>query len=82
MFKQHPKGLIVLAIANMGERFGYYTMLAILACTCRPNSDSLRPPPVLSMEVSFHWYISFRYWAGLSQIKFSATERRSYWVYW
>jgi len=31
MFKEHPKGLIVLAIANMGERFGYYTMLAILA---------------------------------------------------
>jgi POT family proton-dependent oligopeptide transporter len=31
MFKGHPKGLLVLAIANMGERFGYYTMLAILA---------------------------------------------------
>lgn len=31
MFKNHPKGLIVLALANMGERFGYYTMLAILA---------------------------------------------------
>ncbi len=31
MFKGHPRGLIVLAIANMGERFGYYTMLAILA---------------------------------------------------
>jgi len=30
MFKNHPKGLIVLALANMGERFGYYTMLAIL----------------------------------------------------
>ncbi len=30
MFKQHPKGLIVLSLANMGERFGYYTMLAIL----------------------------------------------------
>ena len=30
MFKRHPKGLIVLALANMGERFGYYTMLAIL----------------------------------------------------
>ena len=29
MFKGHPKGLIVAAIANMGERFGYYTMLAI-----------------------------------------------------
>jgi POT family proton-dependent oligopeptide transporter len=30
MFNKHPKGLIVLALANMGERFGYYTMLAIL----------------------------------------------------
>jgi POT family proton-dependent oligopeptide transporter len=29
MFKNHPKGLFVLALANMGERFGYYTMLAI-----------------------------------------------------
>lgn len=31
MAKNHPKGLIVLALTNMGERFGYYTMLAILA---------------------------------------------------
>jgi POT family proton-dependent oligopeptide transporter len=30
MFKGHPKGLIVLFFANMGERFGYYTMLSIL----------------------------------------------------
>lgn len=30
MAKSHPKGLVVLALANMGERFGYYTMLAIL----------------------------------------------------
>ena len=30
MAKNHPKGLIVLALTNMGERFGYYTMLAIL----------------------------------------------------
>ncbi len=29
MFKNHPKGLIVAFFANMGERFGYYTMLAI-----------------------------------------------------
>lgn len=29
MFKGHPKGLYVLALANTGERFGYYTMLAI-----------------------------------------------------
>ena len=29
MFKGHPKGLFVAFFANMGERFGYYTMLAI-----------------------------------------------------
>jgi len=29
MLKGQPKGLFILAIANMGERFGYYTMLAI-----------------------------------------------------
>ncbi len=29
MFKNHPKGLLVAFFANMGERFGYYTMLAI-----------------------------------------------------
>ncbi len=31
MFKGHPKGLIAAALANMGERFGFYTMMAILA---------------------------------------------------
>jgi POT family proton-dependent oligopeptide transporter len=29
MFKGQPKGLFVMALANMGERFGYYTMIAI-----------------------------------------------------
>lgn len=29
MFKNHPAGLYVLSLANTGERFGYYTMLAI-----------------------------------------------------
>ena len=29
MLKGHPKGLYVFLFANMGERFGYYTMLAI-----------------------------------------------------
>ncbi len=30
MFKGHPRGLIVAFFANMGERFGFYTMMAIL----------------------------------------------------
>lgn len=30
MFKNHPNGLIAAALANMGERFGFYIMMAIL----------------------------------------------------
>ena len=30
MFKNHPKGLLAAALTNMGERFGFYIMLAIL----------------------------------------------------
>ncbi|MFI3314889.1 MAG: peptide MFS transporter [Rikenellaceae bacterium] len=30
MFKKHPKGLIGASLANMGERYGFYTMMAIL----------------------------------------------------
>ena len=30
MFKNHPKGLFVAFFTNMGERFGFYTMMAIL----------------------------------------------------
>jgi len=29
MFKDHPKGLFVAFFANMGERFGFYTMVCI-----------------------------------------------------
>ena len=31
MFENQPKGLYALALANTGERFGYYTILAIFA---------------------------------------------------
>ena len=31
MFKDHPKGLLAASLANMGERFGFYTMMAILS---------------------------------------------------
>ncbi|MBS7377319.1 MAG: oligopeptide:H+ symporter, partial [Paludibacteraceae bacterium] len=30
MFKSHPKGLVAAALSNMGERFGYYIMNAVL----------------------------------------------------
>ncbi len=30
MFGNHPKGLVAASLANMGERFGFYIMMAIL----------------------------------------------------
>jgi proton-dependent oligopeptide transporter, POT family len=30
MFTGHPRGLIAASLSNMGERFGFYTMMAIL----------------------------------------------------
>ena len=38
MFENQPKGLYALALANTGERFGYYTMLAVFALFLRANS--------------------------------------------
>ena len=35
MFSKHPKGLIAAALANMGERFGFYIMMAILTLVTR-----------------------------------------------
>ena len=37
MFKNQPKGLYALALANTGERFGYYTMIAVFALFLRAN---------------------------------------------
>ena len=37
MFEGQPKGLYALALANTGERFGYYTMLAIFVLFLMDN---------------------------------------------
>lgn len=37
MFEGQPKGLYALALANTGERFGYYTMLAVFALFLQAN---------------------------------------------
>ena len=37
MFEGQPKGLFALALANTGERFGYYTMIAVFALFLRAN---------------------------------------------
>ena len=37
MFEGHPKGLWALSLANTGERFGYYTMLAVFLFFLQDN---------------------------------------------
>lgn len=37
MFNGQPKGLYALALANTGERFGYYTMLAVFTLFIKDN---------------------------------------------
>ena len=37
MFENQPKGLYALALANTGERFGYYTMLAVFVLFLKAN---------------------------------------------
>lgn len=37
MFEGQPKGLFALSLANTGERFGYYTMIAVFALFLKAN---------------------------------------------
>ena len=39
MLKNHPKGLLVAFFTNMGERFGFYTMMAILVMFLQARYD-------------------------------------------
>ena len=52
MFEGQPKGLYALALANTGERFGYYTMLAVFALFLRANFG-------LSAEAASYIYGAF-----------------------
>ena len=52
MFKNQPKGLYALALANTGERFGYYTMIAVFALFLRENFGWIQSGRDLSMPAS------------------------------
>ncbi len=54
MFKEHPRGLIVAFFSNMGERFGFYTMMAILVLFLQAKYG-------LSAESAGGWYSWFYY---------------------
>ena len=50
MFKGHPKGLVAAALSNMGERFGYYIMNAVLLLFLFLNLDCRIQQLVLSIQ--------------------------------
>ncbi|MBN2400298.1 MAG: MFS transporter [Candidatus Aminicenantes bacterium] len=54
MFKGHPRGLIVAFFSNMGERFGFYTMIAILVLFLQAKYN-------LSAEAASGYYSWFYY---------------------
>ena len=54
MFKDHPKGLFVAFFSNMGERFGFYTMMAILVLFLQAKYN-------LSAEAASGYYSWFYY---------------------
>jgi len=61
MFKNHPKGLYALALANTGERFGYYTMLAIfvLFLQAKFGFDGNQAGNVYGLFIGFVYFMPF-----------------------
>jgi proton-dependent oligopeptide transporter, POT family len=59
MFKGHPKGLFVAALANMGERFGYYTMIAIftLFIQAKYGFDAARTSHIYAIFLVFVYFL-------------------------
>ena len=58
MFENQPKGLFALALANTGERFGYYTMIAVFALFLRANFG-LTPGVAGTIYSSFLMFVYF-----------------------
>ena len=58
MFEGQPKGLYALALANTGERFGYYTMIAVFALFLRANFG-LTPGVAGTIYSSFLMFVYF-----------------------
>lgn len=58
MFEGQPKGLYALALANTGERFGYYTMLAVFALFLRANYG-LSPAMAGTIYSAFLMFVYF-----------------------
>lgn len=61
MFEGQPKGLYALALANTGERFGYYTMLAVFVLFLQENFgwSSDAAGQVYAIFLAFVYFLPF-----------------------
>lgn len=61
MFEGQPKGLYALALANTGERFGYYTMLAVFTLFLQENFGwtEAEATSVYSVFMGFVYFLPF-----------------------
>jgi len=57
MLKGHPKGLYVAFLTNMGERFGFYTMMAILLLFLQAKFNL--PPTKASLVISVFLFLIY-----------------------
>ena len=76
MFKNQPKGLIAAAFANMGERFGFYTMMAILVLFLQAKFGVSGKDAIFAREG-----FSQRYASGVNDKVWSAAQRLGYGKY-
>lgn len=60
MFEGQPKGLYALALANTGERFGYYTMLAIFTLFLQASLVTLLLKLLPFLDAFWLLFILFR----------------------
>lgn len=58
MFEGQPKGLYTLSLANTGERFGYYTMLAVFSLFLQENFN-LEAAAASTIYSSFLMFVYF-----------------------
>lgn len=76
MFKGHPKGLIAAALANMGERFGYYIMNAVLVLFLCSKFGLSEETSGTIYSFFYAWvFICWLWWEALSPTPYPELQR-------
>ena len=76
MFKGHPKGLFIAFFANMGERFGFYTMMSIFVLFLQAKYG-LSAGQAGTIYATFMFFVYFFPLLGVSPTASWATAGRS-----